>query len=85
MRRARTSYDRIRGFEHLFSRFLPMQPTTLEYEVTDAGELLAHGVPHAARNPSDPEAVLIDGRTMRFSDAVADVLLGLDGRQPVSS
>ncbi|WP_175716087.1 hypothetical protein [Burkholderia anthina] len=53
-----------------------MQPTTLKFEVTDAGELLAHGVPHA---------VLIDGRTMRFSDAVADVLLGLDGRQPVSS
>ncbi|WP_175835280.1 ankyrin repeat domain-containing protein [Burkholderia anthina] len=47
--------------------------------------LLAHGVPRAVRDPSNPEAVLIDGRAMRFSDAVADVLLGLDGRPTVSS
>nr|WP_241012106.1 ankyrin repeat domain-containing protein [Burkholderia sp. Ac-20392] len=41
--------------------------------------LLAHGVPQAARDPSNPDGVLIDGRAMRFSEAVTDVLLGIDG------
>ncbi|PMU12743.1 hypothetical protein C1Y10_29370, partial [Pseudomonas sp. FW305-122] len=30
--------------------------------------LLAHGVPHATRDPSNPDDVLIDGRKMRFSE-----------------
>ncbi|WP_176050020.1 ankyrin repeat domain-containing protein [Burkholderia sp. BCC1644] len=46
--------------------------------------LIAHGVPQAVRDPSHPAAVLIDGRTMRFSEAVTDVLLGIDGGPPAS-
>lgn len=41
-----------------------------------ADALLAHGMPAAERDPSDPDAVLIDGRKRRFSDAVTAVLLG---------
>ncbi|AOK38758.1 ankyrin repeat domain-containing protein [Burkholderia cenocepacia] len=47
--------------------------------------LLAHGVPPAVRDPSNPDGVLIDGRAMRFSEAVTDVLLGSDGGRPVST
>ncbi|WP_175811149.1 ankyrin repeat domain-containing protein [Burkholderia cenocepacia] len=46
--------------------------------------LLAHGVPPAVRDPSNPDGVLIDGRAMRFSEAVTDVLLGIDGGRSVS-
>ncbi|WP_175996073.1 ankyrin repeat domain-containing protein [Burkholderia stabilis] len=46
--------------------------------------LLAHGVPQAARDPSNPEGVLVDGRAMRFSEAVTDVLLGIESGQPGS-
>ena len=46
--------------------------------------LLAHGVPQAARDPSNPDGVLIDGRAMRFSEAVTDVLLGIDGGPPAA-
>ena len=47
--------------------------------------LLAHGVPRAARDPSNPDGVLIDGRAMRFSEGVTDVLLGIDGERPAST
>ncbi|WP_338640327.1 hypothetical protein [Burkholderia pyrrocinia] len=47
--------------------------------------LLAHGVPPAVRDPSNPDRVLIDGRAMQFSEAVADALLGIDGGQPAST
>ncbi|MFJ1208424.1 ankyrin repeat domain-containing protein [Burkholderia pyrrocinia] len=47
--------------------------------------LLAHGVPQAVRDPSNPDRVLIDGRAMQFSEAVADALLGIDGGQPAST
>ncbi|MCA8302725.1 hypothetical protein LGN24_14635 [Burkholderia seminalis] len=47
--------------------------------------LIAHGVPQAVRDPSHPDAVLIDGRTMQFSEAVADVLLGIDGGPAAST
>ncbi|WP_322087403.1 hypothetical protein [Burkholderia sp. BCC1999] len=47
--------------------------------------LIAHGVPQAVRDPSHPAAVLIDGRTMQFSEAVTDVLLGIDGGPPAST
>ncbi|WP_322081253.1 hypothetical protein [Burkholderia sp. BCC1972] len=47
--------------------------------------LIAHGVPQATRDPSQPDAVLVDGRTMRFSEAVTDVLLGIDGEAPAST
>ncbi|AIO36571.1 ankyrin repeat family protein [Burkholderia cenocepacia] len=40
-----------------------------------ARALVAHGLPAAVRDPSDPERVLIDGRSMRFSEAVTEVLL----------
>ncbi|MCO8626503.1 ankyrin repeat domain-containing protein [Burkholderia multivorans] len=40
-----------------------------------ARALVAHGLPDAVRDPSDPERVLIDGRSMRFSDAVTEVFL----------
>ena len=45
-----------------------------------ARALMAHGLPGAVRDPSDPERVLIDGRPMRFSEGVMEVLLeGDDG------
>ncbi|WP_321791781.1 hypothetical protein [Burkholderia pyrrocinia] len=47
--------------------------------------LIAHGVPQAVRDLSNPDRVLIDGRAMQFSEAVADVLLGIDGGQPAST
>ena len=47
--------------------------------------LIAHGVPQAVRDPSNPNGVLIDGRAMRFSEAVADVLLGIDGGASAST
>ncbi|WP_175840686.1 ankyrin repeat domain-containing protein [Burkholderia arboris] len=43
--------------------------------------LIAYGVPQAVRDLSNPDGVLIDGRAMRFSEAVTDVLLGIDGMQ----
>ncbi|AOJ35587.1 ankyrin repeat domain-containing protein [Burkholderia metallica] len=47
--------------------------------------LLAHGVPLAARHPSNPDGVLIDGRALYFSEAVTDILLGIDGGGPASN
>ena len=55
----------------------PEQAGAADWEAC-ARVLLAHGVPHATR-PSNPDDVLIDGRAMRFSEAVTDVLLGIDG------
>jgi hypothetical protein len=40
-----------------------------------ARALLAHGLPRAERDPSNPSGVLIDGRQARFSDDVLEVLL----------
>jgi len=37
--------------------------------------LMAHGLPRVVRDPSNPERVLIDGRPIRFSEGVTDVLL----------
>ncbi|MBV7453565.1 hypothetical protein KW843_03675 [Acidovorax sp. sif1233] len=41
-----------------------------------AQALLDHGLPPAAPDPQGSEAVWLDGRPMRFSDEVADCLLG---------
>ncbi|QGZ65482.1 ankyrin repeat domain-containing protein [Paraburkholderia acidisoli] len=41
-----------------------------------AEALLAHGLPAVERDPAQTGCVRIDGRTMRFSDEVTDVLLG---------
>jgi hypothetical protein len=41
-----------------------------------AQALLDHGMPRGKPDPDDPEWVLIDGRRMRFSDEVSEVLLG---------
>ncbi len=38
--------------------------------------LLAHGMPKAEPSDAGPDAVLIDGRRMLFSDEVGDILLG---------
>jgi hypothetical protein len=40
-----------------------------------ARALVAHGLPPATRDPADPDRLVIDARSMPFSDAVADVLL----------
>ena len=40
-----------------------------------ARALVAHGLPRAERDPSNPGGVVIDGRPMRFSEAVTEVLL----------
>ena len=40
-----------------------------------ARALRAHGLPRVERDPSNPERVLIDGRPMRFSESVTEVLL----------
>lgn len=40
-----------------------------------ASALMAHGLPKAERDPSHPEHALIDGRAMRFSEEVTEVLL----------
>lgn len=40
-----------------------------------ARALLDHGMPGATPDPDDPDLVLFDGRRMRFSDEVTDVLL----------
>jgi len=37
--------------------------------------LLDHGMPSATRDPEDPDAVLVAGRSKRFSDEVTEVLL----------
>ena len=41
---------------------------------TCARLLRAHGLPAARRDPADPETVNIDGRTLRFSEEVAEAL-----------
>lgn len=41
-----------------------------------ARALLDHGMPRAVADPGDPEWILIDGSRKRFSDDVAEVLLG---------
>jgi hypothetical protein len=40
-----------------------------------ARALRAHGLPRVERDPSNPERVLIDGRPIRFSEGVTEVLL----------
>jgi hypothetical protein len=40
-----------------------------------ARELMARGLPPAERDPSNPERVLIDGRSMSFADGVMEVML----------
>jgi hypothetical protein len=40
-----------------------------------ARALVAHGLPDMARDPADAERLLIDGRSMRFSEGVAQALL----------
>jgi hypothetical protein len=40
-----------------------------------ARALMAHGLPMVERDPSNPERVLIDGRPIRFSESVTEVLL----------
>ncbi len=40
-----------------------------------ARALMVHGLPKVERDPSNPECVLIDGRPMRFSESVTEVLL----------
>ena len=40
-----------------------------------AHALMAHGLPRMVRDPSNPERVLIDGRPIRFSEGVMEVLL----------
>lgn len=44
--------------------------------------LIAHGLPMAERDPSDPERVLIEGRQARFSPDVTEVLLGVEESLP---
>lgn len=41
-----------------------------------ARALVAHGMPMGRPDPHDPDAVLIDGRSLHFSDEVTDFLLG---------
>lgn len=41
-----------------------------------ARAIVAHGLPRAERDPSNPGRILIDGRPIRFSEGVSDVLLG---------
>ena len=41
-----------------------------------ARALMAHGLPKAERDPSNPERVLIDGRPVRFSEGVTESLVG---------
>jgi ankyrin repeat protein len=47
-----------------------------------ARALMAHGLPAAVRDPSNPEGLLIDGRPMRFSEAVVEVLSSAEGERP---
>ena len=49
-----------------------------------AQALLDHGLPPAAPDPNGSDAVLLDGRLMRFSDEVTDCLLAA-GELPVQS
>jgi ankyrin repeat protein len=44
-----------------------------------AQALLDHGMPAGKPDPDDPECVLIDGRRMRFSEEVSEVLLETPG------
>jgi hypothetical protein len=44
-----------------------------------ARALMAHGLPRVERDPSNPERVLIDGRPIRFSESVTEVLLEAGG------
>jgi len=46
-----------------------------------AQALMQHGLPRATPCHDDPDSVLIDGRRMRFSDEVKEVLLTDDGLQ----
>lgn len=41
-----------------------------------AEALLAHGLPRAERDPSDPEAILLDGKKRRYAEEVTAILLG---------
>ena len=47
-----------------------------------ARALVVHGLPPAARDPVDAETVVIDGRRVRFSADVTEVLLGVDKAPP---
>jgi hypothetical protein len=46
---------------------------------------VAHGLPKVARDPSNPERLLIEGQPKRFSEAVTEVLLGDTGAASESS
>ncbi|WP_185640559.1 hypothetical protein [Burkholderia sp. Bp9142] len=46
--------------------------------------VVTDGVPQAVRDLANPDGVRIDGRAMRFSEAVTDVLLGIDGGPPAA-
>jgi hypothetical protein len=48
--------------------------------ISCACALMAHGLPRVDRDPSNPERVLIDGRSMRFSEGVTEALLEADKR-----
>ena len=50
--------------------------------VACAAALLAHGMPTAQRDPSDPTCVLIAGKRKQFSDEVSAFLLGEDIEPP---
>ncbi|WP_118183119.1 ankyrin repeat domain-containing protein [Paraburkholderia phosphatilytica] len=50
-----------------------------------ARALIAHAAPVIERDPSNPERVFIDGRPMRFSEAVTEVLLDAGGATAGSS
>ncbi|KFG95322.1 ankyrin [Burkholderia paludis] len=50
--------------------------------VACARALMAHGLPDAVRDPADPERLRIDGRSMRFSDAVSEALSTAGGERP---
>ncbi len=53
------------------------EPTGIGYPDWNgcARALMAHGFPKVERDPSNPEHVLIDGRPIRFSEGVTEVLL----------
>lgn len=58
------------GFASLY------EPTETADWAGCARALLAHGLPPAVHDPADPEVVLVEGKRARFSEEVADILLG---------
>jgi ankyrin repeat protein len=43
--------------------------------ISCARALMAHGLPRVERDPSNPDRVVIEGRSIRFAESVAEVLL----------